>query len=102
VSIAPADYASWHDVRTELMAEAKTGFKARVESELAAAGGENLDELKAAFQQEERAIEHQVRCLQTSYSRPHEHVPDSLTLNPSPYADRPHRTHLLRVRGRVL
>jgi len=36
VSIAPADYASWHDVRTELMAEAKTGFKARVESELAA------------------------------------------------------------------
>ena len=37
VSIAPADYASWHDVRTELMAEAKTGFKARVEAELAAA-----------------------------------------------------------------
>ena len=51
VSIAPADYANWHDVRTELMAEAKTGFKARVEAELAAAGGENLDELKAAFQQ---------------------------------------------------
>jgi len=58
VSIAPADYSSWHDVRTELMAEAKSGFKARVEAELAAAGGENLDELKAAFQQEERAIEH--------------------------------------------
>ena len=60
VSIAPADYSSWHDVRTELMAEAKTGFKARVEAELAAANGENLDELKAAFQQEERAIEHQI------------------------------------------
>ena len=83
VSIAPADYANWHDVRTELMAEAKTGFKARVEAELAAgtlapcnysattlphhtttsaipAGGENLDELKAAFQQEERAIEHEI------------------------------------------
>ena len=81
VSIAPADYSSWHDVRTELMSEAKSGFKARVEAELAAgtlapclalpppyhhptttlpppAGGENLDELKAAFQQEERAIEH--------------------------------------------
>jgi hypothetical protein len=42
------------------MAEAKTGFKARVESELAAAGGSNLDELRAAFQQEERAIEHQI------------------------------------------
>ena len=60
VSIAPADYSSWHDVRTELMAEAKSGFKARVEAELAAAGGENLDELKAAFQQEERAIEHAI------------------------------------------
>lgn len=42
------------------MSEAKTGFKARVESELAAAQGENLDELKACFQQEERAIEHQI------------------------------------------
>ena len=60
VSIAPADYASWHDVRTELMAEAKTGFKARVEAELAAAGGANIEELKAAFQQEERAIEHEI------------------------------------------
>ena len=60
VSIAPADYSNWHDVRTELMAEAKTGFKARVEAELAAAGGEALDELKAAFQQEERAIEHMI------------------------------------------
>jgi hypothetical protein len=36
------------------MSEAKTGFKARVEAELAAAQGENLDELKACFQQEER------------------------------------------------
>ena len=66
------------------MSEAKSGFKARVEAELAAgtlpppchhpatpgyhpaapcqfsAGGENLDELKAAFQQEERAIEHSI------------------------------------------
>ena len=60
VSIAPADYSSWHDVRQELMSEAKTGFKARVEAELAAANGECLDELKAAFQQEERAIEHAI------------------------------------------
>ena len=60
VSIAPADYSSWHDVRTELMSEAKTGFKARVEAELAAAHGESLDELKVAFQQEERAIEHEI------------------------------------------
>jgi hypothetical protein len=43
VSIAPADYSSWHDVRTELMAEAKTGFKARVEAELAAGELQPLD-----------------------------------------------------------
>jgi hypothetical protein len=60
VSISPADFSSWHDVRTELMAEAKKGFKARVEAELGAAAGENLSELKAAFSQEERAIEHSI------------------------------------------
>ena len=60
VSISPADFSSWHDVRTELMAEAKKGFKARVEAELAAAGGENLSEMKAAFSAEERSIEHQI------------------------------------------
>ena len=42
------------------MSEAKTGFKARVEAELAAAQGKNLDELKACFEQEERAIEHAI------------------------------------------
>tara|TARA_B100000809_G_scaffold238032_1_gene258443 strand:+ start:821 stop:1009 length:189 start_codon:yes stop_codon:yes gene_type:complete len=42
------------------MSEAKTGFKARVEAELSAAQGENLSELKAAFHQEERAIEHMI------------------------------------------
>jgi len=44
VSIAPADFGSWHDARTELMSEAKSGLKARVEAELAAAADE--DELK--------------------------------------------------------
>jgi|SaaInlV_125m_DNA_1040241.scaffolds.fasta_scaffold08641_1 hypothetical protein len=63
------------------MAEAKKGFKARVEAELSAgklrsnpfaqtksnpsvpwlaAGGENLSEMKATFSSEERAIEHQI------------------------------------------
>ena len=60
VSISPADFSSWHDVRAELMSEAKRGFKARVETELGAAAGENLHELKAAFSQEERAIEHKI------------------------------------------
>lgn len=60
VNISPADFSSWHDVRTELMAEAKKGFKARVESEMAAAGGDSLSEMKAAFSQEERALEHAI------------------------------------------
>ncbi len=60
VSISPADFSSWHDVRTELMSEAKKGFKARVETEMAAAGDSDLMELKAAFSQEERAIEHAI------------------------------------------
>ena len=61
VSIAPADFGSWHDVRTELMSEAKAGLKARVEAELAAAADD--DELKALrdrFSAEERALEHQI------------------------------------------
>ena len=50
-----------HDVRTELMSEAKAGLKARVEAELAAA--ENDDELKALrdrFSAEERSLEHSI------------------------------------------
>lgn len=86
MSIAPADYANWHDVRTELMSEAKTGFKARVEAELAAAQGECLDELKAAFQQEERAIEHEARPLPTSSPQllPNLPLPNSRPRDPSP------------------
>lgn len=61
VSISPADYSSWHEVRTELMAESKAAFKTRMETELAAAADE--DEIKAMrdkFLAEERAIEHSV------------------------------------------
>lgn len=50
------------------MSEAKKGFKARVESEMAAAGGDNLSELKAAFSQEERAIEHDIDHTVHSFS----------------------------------
>ena len=49
VSIAPADYSNWHDVRTELMAEAKTGFKARVEAELAAGVIQQLSNCALCF-----------------------------------------------------
>lgn len=61
VSIAPADFSSWHDVRTELMSEAKAGLKARIESEIAAAPlGDDLAAMKAAFAGEERDIEHAI------------------------------------------
>ena len=61
MSIAPADYANWHDVRTELMSEAKAGLKARVEAEIAAAGpDDDLVAMKAAFAGEERDIEHAI------------------------------------------
>ena len=61
VSIAPADFSSWHDVRTELMSEAKAGLKARVEAEIAAAGADDdLAAMKAAFAGEERDIEHAI------------------------------------------
>jgi len=61
VSIAPADFGSWHDARTELMSEAKSGLKARVEAELAAAADE--DELKT--------LEHQIGLLPKHPLNPH-------------------------------
>ena len=61
VTLAPADYESWHVARTETMAEAKAGLKAKLEAELSAAADESeLQGLRACFQQEERAIEHAI------------------------------------------
>tara|TARA_B110001454_G_scaffold125055_2_gene116675 strand:- start:1142 stop:1447 length:306 start_codon:yes stop_codon:yes gene_type:complete len=61
VTISPADYSSWHDARTELMAEAKGGLKARVEAELSvAASDSDMQSLRDKFAAEERAIEHDI------------------------------------------
>ena len=61
VTLAPAEYASWSDARTELMTEAKTALKARLEAELAAAGSDSeLTALKTKFAQEERDLEHNI------------------------------------------
>ena len=40
VTLAPADFESWHVARTETMAEAKAGLKAKLEAELSAAQDE--------------------------------------------------------------
>tara|TARA_B110001452_G_C15157331_1_gene402611 strand:+ start:741 stop:1061 length:321 start_codon:yes stop_codon:yes gene_type:complete len=69
VSIAPADFGSWHDVRTELMSEAKAGLKARVEAELAAAADDDeLKTLRDRFSAEERSLEHQIDHQVHSFS----------------------------------
>ena len=61
MSISPADFSSWHDVRTELMSEAKAGLKARVEAEISAAGPkDDLAAMKAACAGEERDSEHAI------------------------------------------
>ena len=84
-SIAPADYASWHDVRTELMSEAKSGLKARVEAELSAAvNDEELKVLRDRFSAEERAMEHSIGALASCLARIVVH--------------RPHRPHARLLR----
>ena len=61
VSLAPADYESWHVARTETMAEAKAGLKAKLEAELSAAQDEEeLQGLRDRFSAEERALEHKI------------------------------------------
>lgn len=61
VTISPADYNSWHDARTELMAEAKAGLKARVEAELACTTDmDDIQKMRDGFAAEERLIEHDI------------------------------------------
>lgn len=71
VTISPADYTSWHDARTELMAEAKSGLKARVEAELAAAVDDtDMQNLRHKFAAEERSIEHDIGAPLYSQNTP--------------------------------
>ena len=61
VTASPADFSNWHDVRTELMSEAKKGLKARIEAEIAAAkDGDDLPAMRIAFSGEERDLEHAI------------------------------------------
>ena len=61
MTISPADYNSWHDARTELMAEAKAGLKARVEAELACTTDmDDIQKMRDGFAAEERLIEHDI------------------------------------------
>jgi hypothetical protein len=58
ISIQPADCASWSDVRTDLIAEAKSALRSELEAEIAgAAGPEEIEGLRASFNARERKIE---------------------------------------------
>jgi|TARA_B110000259_G_scaffold182086_1_gene225139 hypothetical protein len=76
------------------MAEAKKGFKARVESEMAASGGDSLSEMKAAFSQEERALEHAIDHTVHTFSASID-VAYNVRSNSQTAHQRPHLTLLL-------
>ena len=59
VNLEPAEFSNWQEARTSLMAEAKTGLKAKLEAELASMADESqLEGLREQFSKEERALEH--------------------------------------------
>jgi hypothetical protein len=61
LQIEPADSASWSDVRTGLIAEAKASLRSELELELAAAADDSaIEGLRADFSRRERLIEHSV------------------------------------------
>jgi hypothetical protein len=61
VTITPAEFASWADARAELLTEAKRPLKAQFEAEMAGAANESeTRQIRAAFDQREKAIEHEI------------------------------------------
>ena len=61
VTLSPADYNSWKEVRDELMQEAKAGLKAQCEAEIASAGDDtNVQAMRDSFMAKERALEHDI------------------------------------------
>ena len=93
MTLLPAEHASWQDARADLMTEAKAGLKAKLEAEISSCTNDDeLEELKARFSQDERALEHKARS-------------PSRLANPRPFplltyarprrSDRPRGPHLL-------
>ena len=61
VSVAPAEYASWSDARSELMVEAKRPLKAQLAAELAGAASEDeASGIRAKFEGTEKELEHHI------------------------------------------
>lgn len=60
VSVAPAEFASWNEARSELMVEGKKPLMAQRASEIAAAPESEHDAIRAEYAQRERALEHEI------------------------------------------
>ena len=61
VSIAPAEFGSWAEARTEIMAERKNQLKAQLEQELGlVTDTDAIQKLRDEFTAKERKLEHEV------------------------------------------
>lgn len=62
VTVQPAEYASWADARNEMIVEAKRPLKAQLQAELQNASSDEAaqEEIRAAFQSREAALEHEL------------------------------------------
>ncbi len=58
VTLAPAEYTSWSEARSELMVEGKRPLKAQLQAELASATDAQAEEIRAEFDAREKAFEH--------------------------------------------
>lgn len=68
VSIQPAEFSSWADARTALLMEAKMPAQAQLDSQIAAAVNENeVQQLRNAFAEREREIEHEIDHKQMEF-----------------------------------
>ena len=64
VTLAPAEYTSWGEARSELMIEGKRPLKAQLQAELASATDAEAEGIKAEFDAREKAFEHDLDHVQ--------------------------------------
>jgi hypothetical protein len=63
VSIAPAEYSSWQEARTDLMSESKRAMRAQLEAELGAlesSDSDAIERIRGEFNSKERSLEHEI------------------------------------------
>ena len=70
IVLSPADYSSWQDVRSQLMAEGKSALKAKLDADCAACAHdvEMLKGLKDKFHDNERDLEHKIDTTVHTFS----------------------------------